>query len=84
MEPELIEIPGEFYSPKILAMIKAWRIRRIFGLTMTKSKARIILDHDDLATASDFNAKDIRESRKNACRKFSDFISSLEEYGGWV
>ena len=49
---------------------------------MTKSKARIILDHDDLDT--DFRPQDIKESRKNACRKLSDFISSLEEHGGWV
>jgi hypothetical protein len=67
---------------KILALVKGWRIRQIFRLTMTKSKGRIILDHDDLDT--DFKPLDIKESRKNACRKFSDFVGSLEQYGGWV
>lgn len=48
---------------------------------MTNTKIRYILDHD---SATGFNPREILESRKVACRKFSDFVSSLEQHGGWV
>ena len=58
------------------AMI-GWRDRRIMRLKETKSKIRVIRDHDNL----DLNDMDLRNSRSNSCARFILFVNESQKDG---
>ena len=65
---------------KLQAVLQGWRVRRIFRLKETKSKIKVIKDHDNL----DLSDMDLQQSRSNNCERLIRYVNSMEKGGSWT
>ena len=69
---------------KLHAVMEGWKTRQILKMKDVQNKAILVKDHDKDNVKQSVSALELKESRRNAYRKFKTFYDKMERDSSWL